>query len=227
MKISNKLKHTDYPTKYNGWYSNRTRSIVMFPKRDFIDFVKTLSHEYGHFIDRNYPDLGMLGAQIAFWGDKVYNANKDKKIYKTNPTEVSSFKIMDTVAVRISELLQEYARKKPAVYMDALNTLFSCEKAQLAGMEFKYRKLFKSVQVAETNYQNIKNKVARTNINVMQNSNVQHAYNEYQKLARKIPPEYTDLRAAVARHDRVFHSMFSNKSHSSDIIKMSSGAQKL
>ncbi len=53
---------------------------------------ETLIHEYGHVVDEFDPNLGALGEQYAFYGDKIYSSNF-KNGYRIALTEQSSFAI--------------------------------------------------------------------------------------------------------------------------------------
>ena len=53
---------------------------------------ETLIHEYGHVVDEFDPNLGALGEQYAFYGDKIYSNNL-KNGYRIALTEQSSFAI--------------------------------------------------------------------------------------------------------------------------------------
>lgn len=89
------------------------RKIELYKVYDFSDFINTLSHEYGHFIDDNFPDMGMLGAQIAYNGFEIYaSSDEDYGQYRVNPTEASSFKIGEIVGRHIEKVLIEEGIKR-------------------------------------------------------------------------------------------------------------------
>ena len=104
------------------------RKIHLYKKYEFIEFIVTLSHEYAHFIDYNYPDRGMLGAQIANYGGKIY-APAPHPGYPVNPTEFSSFYIEEIVGKHIQKVLIEQARKR----LEILNV-------KLSGARFNFDK---------------------------------------------------------------------------------------
>lgn len=104
-----KRKRVDYGLR--GRYLTQENKIVEYKAYAFLDFISTLSHEYGHFIDRNYPNIGMLGSQNAFYSSSVYVSSKHKD-YKTQPEEVSSFKIGETVEKHLQNVLIEQGRQR-------------------------------------------------------------------------------------------------------------------
>lgn len=96
-------------THPTGLYNYQEQSIHIIKTENFPQFISTLSHEYGHFIDDKYPDLGMLGAQISKYARKVYNRMYGH--HKKNATEQSSYIVQDAVKQRVSQLLNEYIEK--------------------------------------------------------------------------------------------------------------------
>ena len=106
---------------YSGGYNDRKKKITIIPVSNFLEFIGIISHEYGHFIDHRYPDFGMLGAQVAEYGYSVYSQIEGDEIYKSNPTEISSFKIQDIVIEHIKKVLDEQTMKKPDLYIKSLN----------------------------------------------------------------------------------------------------------
>lgn len=210
--ISNKLKKTDYkPRKWAGYYQNK--QIVMLNAKDFLEFMEVLSHEYGHFIDHKYPDLGMLGSQIAFYGRKIYSDDESDEIYKSNPTEVSSFKIAKVVEDRIADVLGDQIQKKPGLYAKILQRRIDYAEMKIAAIRLKYRKLFKSVETAEQKYQDLKTKVltdlypdyekmpplqlADAVFRVNQMPEVEKLHDEYLLKKNKIPLAYRDTEWAL------------------------------
>ena len=145
----NKYKHG----KIGGYYSMSTNKIVMGYEYFFQLFMSTLSHEYGHFIDRNYPNLGMLGSQIAFY-DKYTNSSlqEDYDGYKLNPTEISSYTIGINVGIHLTKVLREQQRKKPELYIKTLESAIDMMKLKI---DAKYLR----AQKAKNEYYNIKNKI--------------------------------------------------------------------
>ena len=104
-----KRKRVDYGLR--GRYLTQENKIVEYKAYAFLDFISTLSHEYGHFIDRNYPNLGMLGSQNAFYSSSVYVSSKHKD-YETQPEEVSAFKIGEVVKKHLQNVLIEQGRPR-------------------------------------------------------------------------------------------------------------------
>ncbi|MBR4891819.1 MAG: hypothetical protein IKZ34_01385 [Alphaproteobacteria bacterium] len=123
------LKRNRIRYSLKGQYLRKANKIVEYKHYDFLNFIGTLSHEYGHFIDENYPDLGMLGSQIAFYGFKVY-VSSGHKDYRTQPTEFSSFKIGDVVSEHLQNVLIEQGKKR-----------LSKLKVKLAGIRLKIDKI--------------------------------------------------------------------------------------
>ena len=70
IKLLGIMEHKKYEfINYSGLYQKR--KITITPVSKFSDFIGIISHEYGHFIDNNYPDLGIFGAQIGEYGHSV------------------------------------------------------------------------------------------------------------------------------------------------------------
>jgi AraC-like DNA-binding protein len=108
---------------------------------NFENFIDTLSHEYEHFIDHRFPNLGLLGAQIADYGDKVYASSKySYSEYRKNPTEISSFKLGDIVRKNITRILQEQIEKKPDLYIKTLQTTIKKLRTEFAAQKFKIQR---------------------------------------------------------------------------------------
>ena len=188
--------------------------IVMSKRTEFADFINILSHEYGHFIDDKFPELGMLGAQAAFYAYKVYDHFDN---YMTNPTEVSSYKIGETVKERITSILKEQAKKKPALYAKALKKAIGCVKTKLAAMDLKYGKDLKSAEWAEDEFYQTKTIVMHelfpdyTEIDldrhtgimaaVMEDPRVKRAKRRWDRLMADIPDEYNDLQYLLETYE--------------------------
>ena len=127
---------------YGGFYRNREKKLVVSRKSSFGDFINTLSHEYGHFIDRRFPNMGMVGSQIMDYGNYVHaNSESDGyERYRANPTEVSSFKIGEVVEKHINEVLQERAKKQPEFYIQFLQKIIDKLKVKSAALVFEEKK---------------------------------------------------------------------------------------
>ena len=104
-----KFKRINYGLK--GQYIGNETKIVQYKAYNFLEFINTLAHEYGHFIDEEYPHLGMLGTQIANYSYRCYTPSKHKD-YKIQPAEVSSFKIGEVVEKHLQNVLIEQGKKR-------------------------------------------------------------------------------------------------------------------
>ena len=148
LKLLGVMEHKKYEfIDYSGLYQKR--KITITPVSDFLEFIEIISHEYGHFIDHEYPDFGMLGAQVAAYGHSVYSSIEGDKIYKSNPTEISSLKIEYVVTEHIKKVLDEQKLKKPDLYIKSLNICINYWRAKFAGIDLKYKKILKSADAAE------------------------------------------------------------------------------
>ena len=157
LKVIKKIEPKDYyKLKRRGYYNDITKEIGVLKYEDFIDFMGILSHEYGNFIDHKYPNLGMLGSQISFYGNAVYSSIEGTEIYDANPTEKSSAKIAEIVEKHLERMLAEQTVKKPEIYVQSLRILVDYIKTQIASMNFQYRKEFKAIEKAEQEYDNIR-----------------------------------------------------------------------
>lgn len=153
-KFISRFEHNEYKHgEIGGYYSKTKNKIVMGYEYFFQLFISTLSHEYGHFIDNNYPNLGMLGSQIAFYGACTGSSRTtDHEGYLLNPTEISSYKIGPTVSIHLTKVLKEQQYKRPELYIKTLESAIDMMKIKL---DAKYVRVHK----ARGEYYNIKNKI--------------------------------------------------------------------
>lgn len=121
-------------TNPKALYNRQDKSIHIIKSESFLDFIGSLSHEYGHFIDHNYPELGMLGAQIAEYGRQVYNRTGAQ--HHKNATELSSMVIAEAVKRQVSLFL----KIKPDLYKKALTKAVANLELKLAAMRLKSTK---------------------------------------------------------------------------------------
>ncbi len=126
--------------RYGGYYRNSQGKIVLSYKHYFENFISTLSHEYGHFIDHRYPNMGLLGAQIADYGFRVYESKQGDERYRANPTEVSSFKQGDIISQHLTKILKEQAKKKPELYTKTIQSVIDTLRVKHAALLLKYKK---------------------------------------------------------------------------------------
>lgn len=139
--MESKWSHIEETSSNEGVYRNYWSEIVLKQHINFENFIDTLSHEYEHFIDHRFPNLGLLGAQIADYGDKVYAPSKySYSEYRKNPTEISSFKLSDIVRKNITRILQEQTEKKPDLYIKTLQTTIKKLRAEFAAQKFKIQR---------------------------------------------------------------------------------------
>ena len=139
-----------------GLYNRQEKSIHIIKSESFSEFIEILSHEYGHFIDENYPNLGMLGGQIAEYGRQVYNrtgAQHDK-----NATERASIDIEKAVRQQVLLFLHKQLESKPDLYKKALTKAVANLELKLAAMRLKSTK--KTSAHAETSDEYIETKNA-------------------------------------------------------------------
>lgn len=76
----------------------------------FVKLINALAHEYGHFVDRKFPNHGMLGGQVASVGQSIYQDGtkaQNINVYHDNATEKSSYAIERALEVA---LRQKYER---------------------------------------------------------------------------------------------------------------------
>ena len=201
----------------NAYYDSKS-TIVMFKNNDFmgfLGFMGTISHEYGHFIDKKYPDLGSLGAQISAYSEPIYSLIE----HESNPTEVSSYRISYIVMDKLTKVLAEQAIKKPALYVKALKTLMSYTETQLAGLRVKYKKSFAAMDSAYQEYADLKERycleqnpnyeqlphdqITEIILNANQNPKVKALYEKYKQARAKIPHEYATLKMDLDHYDRL------------------------
>ena len=134
------------------------RPIHIIKSESFSDFIKTLSHEYGHFIDDNYPDLGMLGGQIAEYGRQVYYRTGAQ--HHKNATERSSMDIAEAVRQHVRLFLQKQQDSKPDLYKKALTKAVANLELKLAAMRLKSTKKTSAHAETSDEYIETKNKLA-------------------------------------------------------------------
>lgn len=87
-----------------GYYKPGTNEIYLNPKAQFNsadELTEILSHEYGHLVDDLDPNVGALGSQYSYYGNKIYS-NQEKNGYRIALTEQSSYAIGNTTG-RIAE----------------------------------------------------------------------------------------------------------------------------
>lgn len=140
--------------RYGGYMSNANKKMVLAYTQYFETFIDTISHEYGHFIDYRYPNLGMLGSQISHYGRYVYESQNGYERYRANPTEYSSFKIGEFVGNHIKTILKEQAKKKPILYKATIQAALDKAEADFAGLKMKAEK-------ASIEYLNIRYKIRK------------------------------------------------------------------
>lgn len=146
------------PTKKSGLYNWHEKSIHIIKSESFSDFMKTLSHEYVHFIDDNYPNLGMLGAQIAEYGRQTYF--RTGAAYRENATEVAAMTIGEAVMRRIPLFLNEQRENKPELYKTALTKAVTNLELKLAATRLKLTKKASAHTEKSDEYTKIKNELA-------------------------------------------------------------------
>lgn len=225
VKLLGIMEHKKYEfINYGGLYGKR--KITIIPVSNFLGFIGIISHEYGHFIDDNYPNLGMLGAQFAAYGRSVYSSIEGDEIYKSNPTEISSFKIEDAVSEHIRKVLEEQTIKKPELYIESLNICISYWRVKFAGVDLKYKKIIKSIDDAKEQMhktremmvrrlypdQDIENMDVVKLVNMVEEANktkeVKEATEKYHNLAQKAEAkEYKDTK------DKLEHYELTKKSY--------------
>ena len=145
-------------TKPTGLYNWQEKSIHIIKSESFSDFIKTLSHEYGHFIDNNYPNLGMLGAQIAEYGEQVYNRTGAQ--HHKNATERASIDIAEAVRQQVLLFLQKQQESKPDLYKKALTKAVTNLELKLAAINLKSTKKATAHAKESDEYIETKNKLA-------------------------------------------------------------------
>ena len=149
-----RFEHKKYKYgKIGGYHSITENKIVIGYEYFFQLFISTLSHEYGHFIDGNYPNLGMLGAQIAFYDRYTYSSiTTDHDGYMLNPTEISSYTIGTAVSIHLTKFLEEQQQKKPELYIKTLESAINMLKLKIDAQYLRAQK-------AQNEYYNIKSKI--------------------------------------------------------------------
>ena len=220
IRVANIFKRKKYEIQdWAGYYDKS--NIVLLSTNHFMFFCNILAHEYGHFIDEKYPDLGVLGSQIASYGEKLYSSIEGEDIYKSNPTEVSSYKIGEAVEKRIFDVWEETIEKRPALYAKALETNINYEEMKLAALRFKHKKTLNAVKKAEQNYQNAKEAMFKKmypNIDMESTQDVNNAvskvnnipkvqklYLQYRKMTKKIPEEIETYQKSIEYNKRILN----------------------
>ena len=145
-------------TKPTGLYNGQEKSIHIIKSESFSQFINTLSHEYGHFIDDNYPNLGMLGAQIAEYGRQVYYRTGAQ--HHKNATERASMDIAEAVRQQVLLFLHKQQETKPDLYKKALTKAITNLELKLAAMRLKLTKKASAHTEESDEYTKIKNKLA-------------------------------------------------------------------
>ncbi len=229
MKIRSIISGYGYEsTECNAYYDSES-TITMFRNNDFMGFLGfmcTISHEYGHFIDKKYPDLGSLGAQISAYSEPIYSLID----HESNPTEVSSYRIGCIVMDKLEKILIEQAIKKPELYTKALKILIDYAETKLAGLRIKYKKYFESLGRAEKAYQDLKLKYIREEYpnyeylsakqladithKINQRPDVKRLYDEYHRQRTECAPsEYKLLDAALSHYKSLLKAQKSDKNY--------------
>lgn len=119
-----------------GVYNPNSAKITIPRKYNFTTFIRSLSHEYAHFIDDRHPNFGMLGEQIAKYGTRVYSM-RGRERYLTNPTEISSLEIEAWVEEHIKDVLKKQADKRPEFYIKTLQSVIDNVKIKIAASKVK------------------------------------------------------------------------------------------
>ena len=111
----------------------------------FPQFINILAHEYGHFIDYQYPNLGMIGAQIMYARDLVYGVDYGREYGNgkiMNPSEISSYAIGDSLESSVDDMLKKQAKKRPSLYIKTVKLAVDKYKARYKSLNFEYEKLY-------------------------------------------------------------------------------------
>lgn len=205
--------------KADGVYNRPNREILVRNGLNFLDFLGALSHEYGHFIDHLYPDMGMLGAQIAFYGGEVYS--NSAAAYSHNPTERSSFVIEETVKEHIKPLLRKLSKEKPELYIKAVEKISVYKKVEFAALKLRCKKFLESANQAKQNYQKTKKQIIQQNYPdyeklspekraeidavIQKLPEVIKAYERYLQTQNQIPKYYYELQDELQRYNKVLN----------------------
>ena len=135
----------------NGKYNSKNKVLGVFNSANFISFISTLAHEYGHFIDDNYPDIGMLGSQISFYADSILKQINlvvfDKKsyhnLYMNKPTEQSCRQIQHHIEYgTLDKVLEQQKHVKKDLYIHTMQKAINYIEMRLATIRLKYNKFF-------------------------------------------------------------------------------------
>ena len=220
----------------HGYYNKLFKEISVLKYEDFVHFVALLSHEYGHFIDNKYPNLGMLGAQISFYGEDVYSSMDGVSVYMANPTERSSHKIANVTENLLSRELRGAARQKPQLYMESIRILADYSKTKIKAMDFAYRKQFKAIEKAKQEYnsakekalsklypnQDIANLPTKEYVDAVSKINKQPdikiMQDNIRKLGLKIPQEYEDLKSNLEYYNKLLSAYANDRKLFYDLI---------
>ena len=111
----------------------------------FHQFINVVAHEYGHFIDYQYPNLGMIGAQIMYARDLIYATDYGRDYGNgeiMNPSEISSYAIGDAIESFIGDVLWKQAKKRPDFYIQTVNRAVDKYKVRFKSLNFEYERLF-------------------------------------------------------------------------------------
>jgi hypothetical protein len=146
------------PINPGGLYSEQENSIHIIEAETFEEFMHLLSHEYNHFIDCNYPDLGMLGAQIAEYGRQAYDQTSAQ--HDKNATERSSMDIAKAVRQQVLLFLHKQQESKPDLYKKALTKAITNLELKLAAMHLKSTKKASAHADASDEYTKTKDQLA-------------------------------------------------------------------
>lgn len=101
----------DRATKFGGYYTPGTNRISLNPKAQFNSpdyLTEILAHEYGHLVDDLDPNVGALGSQYSYYGNKIYR-NQEKAGYRIALTEQSSYAIGNTTGRTAEKTLDQAA----------------------------------------------------------------------------------------------------------------------
>lgn len=147
------------PIDPGGLYNEQENSIHIIEAETFEDFMNILSHEYNHFIDCKYPDLGMLGAQIAEYSRQAYDQTRAQ--HDNNATERASMWIADTVEFEVWSFVSEQAKNKPELYKKAITKAVTNLELKLAAMRPKSTRKASAHADASDEYTKTKDQLAR------------------------------------------------------------------
>ena len=234
LKILSKIKHKNYSMlDYTGYYNQRKNKIFMLNISSFLYFINALSHEYGHFIDYKYPNLGMLGAQISAYAKSVYSSTQGHEIYKSNASEISSYKIGNTVEKYMTDTLTKQIKIKPNIFAKALNILIDYTKTKIAALRFKHNKLFHELEKAQQEFENAKSKIGSIYLNddnddidgyqyaFNHDPEIQRTFKKLQQTQNKLPSEFKTLQQKLNMYESILKkSQQSDTKHFDFLIRL-------